>query len=147
MNVLLPRIRPSALGQAKNVLVSLSSEMFCPARWIRLRVVSFERSLLLLRERRGDFQQISPAPHPAKAFNVLRHLLVFFLFLLPSWKPIGKAAMNVHCAFVKGALQRNMNLCITQKGIARPQSPFSHSCVCERSIYSHGRPTYFTAAK
>jgi hypothetical protein len=45
------------------------------------------------------------------------------------------------------ALQRNLTLCIPKKGIARPQSRFSHSCVCERSIYSHFRPTYFPAVE
>ncbi len=33
------------------------------------------------------------------------------------------------------ALQRNFELCIPRKGIARPESQFPHSCVCERSIY------------
>jgi hypothetical protein len=32
------------------------------------------------------------------------------------------------------ALQRNFDLCIPRKGIARPQSQFPHSCVCERPI-------------
>jgi hypothetical protein len=41
------------------------------------------------------------------------------------------------------ALQRNLDLCILRKGIARPQSQFPHSCFCERLIYSHLWPTYF----
>jgi hypothetical protein len=32
-----------------------------------------------------------------------------------------------------------------EKEFARPQSQFAHSCVCQRSIYSHFRPTYFPA--
>jgi hypothetical protein len=32
------------------------------------------------------------------------------------------------------------------KGIARPQSPFLHSCVCERIIYSQDLSTYLAAA-
>ncbi len=32
-------------------------------------------------------------------------------------------------------------------GIARPQSQFPHSCVCERFIYSQNRSTYFPAAE
>jgi hypothetical protein len=52
------------------------------------------------------FSQFRPPFHSARNFKVLKQLLV--CFLLPSWKPIGMAAMNVHCAFVKGALQRNM---------------------------------------
>jgi hypothetical protein len=35
----------------------------------------------------------------------------------------------------------------TRKGIARPQSQFPHSCVCERSIHFHDRSTYFPAAE
>ena len=36
-------------------------------------------------------------------------------------------------------LQRKSHLCVPRKGIARPQSQFTHSCVCERFIYSHNR--------
>ncbi len=32
------------------------------------------------------------------------------------------------------ALQRKSHLCIPRKGIARPQSQFPHSCVCERFL-------------
>jgi hypothetical protein len=34
----------------------------------------------------------------------------------------------------KGTLQRNLDLSIPRKGIARRQSQFPNSCVCERSI-------------
>ncbi len=44
-------------------------------------------------------------------------------------------------------LQRKYHLCIPFLGIARPQSQFPHSCVCERFIYSQDRSTYFPAAK
>ncbi len=44
-------------------------------------------------------------------------------------------------------LKRNFNLCTPRKGIARPRSQFPHSCVCERSIYSHVGSTYFPAAE
>jgi hypothetical protein len=55
---------------------------------------------------------------------------------------------SLQCAdFVEPTLQRNLNLCIPGKGIARPQYLFPHSCVCERSIYSHVRSTYFPAAE
>jgi hypothetical protein len=47
-------------------------------------------------------------------------------------------------SFLKHTLQRNLDLCIPRKGIARPQSQFPHSCVCERS---HVRSTYFPAAE
>jgi hypothetical protein len=39
--------------------------------------------------------------------------------------------------------QRKSPLCIPFLGIARPQSQFPHSCVCERFIYSQDRSTYF----
>ncbi len=41
------------------------------------------------------------------------------------------------------ALQRKFHLCIPFLGIARPQSQFPHSCVCERVICSQDRSTYF----
>jgi hypothetical protein len=37
-------------------------------------------------------------------------------------------------------------LCIPRKGIARPLSQFSHSCVCGRFIYSWDRSIYFPVA-
>ncbi len=46
-----------------------------------------------------------------------------------------------------GTLQRSSNLCISRKGIARPQSQFPRSCASERSIYSHIRLTYIPAAE
>jgi hypothetical protein len=36
---------------------------------------------------------------------------------------------------------------IPRKGIARPQSQFPHSCVCERFIYAHNWSTYYAAGK
>ncbi len=44
-------------------------------------------------------------------------------------------------------LQRKSHLGIPKKGIARPQSQFPHSCVCERFIYSQDQSTYFPAAE
>ncbi len=44
-------------------------------------------------------------------------------------------------------LQGKPHLCITFLGIARPQSQFPHSCVCERFIYSQDRSTYFPSAE
>jgi hypothetical protein len=44
-------------------------------------------------------------------------------------------------------LQGKYHLCIPFLGIARPQSQFPHSCVCERFIYSQDQSTYFPAAE
>jgi hypothetical protein len=44
-------------------------------------------------------------------------------------------------------LRRKPHLYIPRKGIARPQSQFPHSCVCERFVYSQDRFTYFPAAE
>jgi hypothetical protein len=44
-------------------------------------------------------------------------------------------------------LQRKSHLCIPFLGIARPQTKFPYSCVCERFIYSKDRFTYFPAAE
>jgi hypothetical protein len=52
----------------------------------------------------------------------------------------------IHAKYT-ATLQRNFNLCNTRKVIARSLSQFPHSCVCERSIYSHDRSTYFPAAE
>jgi hypothetical protein len=45
------------------------------------------------------------------------------------------------------ALQRKSHLRIPFLGIARPQSEFPHSCVCERFICSHDRSAYSDAGK
>ncbi len=45
------------------------------------------------------------------------------------------------------ALQRKSHLYIPFLGIARPQSEFPHSCVCERFIYSNDRSAYSAAGK
>ncbi len=44
-------------------------------------------------------------------------------------------------------LQGKSNLYIPFLVIARPQSQFPHSCVCERLIYSQDRSIYFPAAE
>jgi len=50
-------------------------------------------------------------------------------------------------SFFITTLQRNLNLNIPRKRIGQPQSQFPHSCVRERSIYFHVRPTYFPVAE
>jgi hypothetical protein len=45
--------------------------------------------------------------------------------------------------FFSSYTAKNLDLCIPRKGFARPQCQFPNSCVCERSIYSHVRHTYF----
>jgi hypothetical protein len=40
---------------------------------------------------------------------------------------------------------RTLETNIPRKGIARPQSQFPHSCVCERFKYSHNRSAYSAA--
>ncbi len=47
----------------------------------------------------------------------------------------------------KNVLQRKSHLCIPILEIARPQSSFPNSCVCERFIYSQDRSTYLAAGK
>jgi hypothetical protein len=44
------------------------------------------------------------------------------------------------------SLQRKSHFCIPFLGIARPQSQFPHSYVCERFIYFKERSTYLAAA-
>ena len=66
--------------------------------------------------------------------------------MLPSYWLQEKTRRN---ATVKAALQRKSHLWIPGKGIARPQSQFPHSCVCERDLYTYSqdRSTYFPAAE
>ncbi len=60
-----------------------------------------------------------------------------------------KRAMKIFClAVVQLKTQnRKFETNIPRKGIARPQSQFPHSCVCERFIYSQDRSAYSAAGK
>ncbi len=57
---------------------------------------------------------------------------------------------HLSCIIALSNLQRNRLFTLhlhCRKGIARPQSKFPHTCVCERFIYSQDRSTYFPAAE
>jgi hypothetical protein len=56
-------------------------------------------------------------------------------------------ASSVACLAFVVTLQGKSHLCIPFLGIARPQTQFSHSCVCEWFIYSQDLSTYFPAAE
>jgi hypothetical protein len=56
---------------------------------------------------------------------------------------LGFYSYATHC---KDTTPKIRNKC-SQKGIARPQSQFPHSCVCDRFIHSHDRSAYSTAEK
>jgi hypothetical protein len=91
---------------------------------------------------------------------MIRYLTVFFFFFFNSVlirylsyinntavieeKPPSPPATIAHSLRTQ---ERNFCLCIPRKGIARPQSQFTHSCVCERSICSQDRSTYYSAAE
>ncbi len=66
---------------------------------------------------------------------------------------VGSSYTILGDVFIKSPLEvqyflyRDLDLCIPRKGIAQPQFQFPHSCVCERSVYSHVWPTYFPAAE
>jgi hypothetical protein len=50
---------------------------------------------------------------------------------------------KVSCPFNTGKTQyRKSETNIPRKGIARPQSQFPNSCVCERFLYSHDRSAF-----
>jgi|688.fasta_scaffold234392_1 hypothetical protein len=49
---------------------------------------------------------------------------------IPTWPRTASASKCTCCTVLKS------NLCVPKKGIAWPQSPFLHSYICERFIYS-----------
>ncbi len=57
--------------------------------------------------------------------------------------PTAPARAAMLRAITSSTLQRNFDLCIPRKEIARPQSQFPHLCACERSIYSTIGPPIF----
>ncbi len=56
------------------------------------------------------------------------------------------AISRAHITFKK-TQYRKFKTNTPSKGIARPQSQFPHSCICERFIYSHDRSAYSAAGK
>ncbi len=54
---------------------------------------------------------------------------------------------KLRCTLFVCTLLGKSHLCIPFLGIARPQSQFPHSCVCERFIHSQEWSTYFHAAE
>ncbi len=58
-----------------------------------------------------------------------------------------KIVWGLLLSFLLRTLQRQFRLYIPFLGIARPQSQFPHSCVCEQFIYSQDRSTNFLQQK
>ncbi len=78
-------------------------------------------------------------------FNDRKKCNIFLFILVPSfhiavWSTIIRKAARLLGAMY--ALQRKSHVCIPFLGIARPQSQFPYSSVCERFIYSQDRSTY-----
>ncbi len=73
-------------------------------------------------------------------------MVYMYNFLLDYWVQITQTD-TVQCTQLPPALQRKCYLCLPRKGIARPQSKYSPSCVCGRFIYFQDRSTYFPAAE
>jgi hypothetical protein len=67
---------------------------------------------------------------------IFKQSILSFLLLL---QPTQVKGLFFNEFILLPALQRNFDLCITRKEIARPKSQFPHSCVCERSTYD---PTF-----
>jgi hypothetical protein len=67
--------------------------------------------------------------------------LRFLILSNAAWKPCRSHAVEWT------TLQINFDLCIPRKVMSRPQSQISHSFVCEQTLYSHDRSTYFPAAE
>jgi hypothetical protein len=66
-------------------------------------------------------------------------LTVFQCITLEGWTEVlywVSVGWRLQPAISSTTLQRKSHLCISRKGIARPQSQFSLSCVCDRFIYS-----------
>jgi hypothetical protein len=93
-------------------------------------------------------QESTPTPSILLFFSLLGVLR----FGLREEEPkfISKVSREPRCfegLFLAGitAKKFDFTVCVPKKGIGRPQSQFSHSCVCER--YSYVRPTSFPAAE
>jgi len=67
--------------------------------------------------------------------------------LCHSWILLKPKFSNLLNSSTLHTLQRKSHLFIPKKGIARPQSQFPHSCICERFIHYHDPSTYFLAAE
>ncbi len=69
--------------------------------------------------------------------NITKHYENIFSNTPPSPPPSSccKFVCSLWCWKKDYTLQRKSHLCTSRKGIARPQTQFPHSCVCERYIY------------
>jgi hypothetical protein len=62
---------------------------------------------------------------------------------LKGWAPEGCNPLMIFPLPLHHTLQGKSHLCIPFLGIARPQSHFPYSCVCEQFTYSQDWSTYF----
>ncbi len=67
--------------------------------------------------------------------------------LCRSWLVYTSPPLQCRLQHIYHALRKNFDLCIPRKEVALPQSQYPHSWVCERSIYSLDRSTYFPEAE
>ncbi len=58
-----------------------------------------------------------------------------------------KSCVTIMPALLMPAMQRKSHLCIPRKVIARPQSQFLHSCVCERDYIFPGSVHIFSCCR
>ncbi len=79
------------------------------------------------------------------------NFFIFFSFLVYHFCPSGSGFSPVFIVpsslytvipFVLSTLQTKSDLWTSRKETARPQSQFTHLCICERFIYSHNWSTF-----
>ncbi len=88
-------------------------------------------------------------------FAILARPELFIYNLAQIGSGIKQTIFNIKCLTVCGICfvctaktqYQKFETNIPRKGIARPQSQFPHSCVCERFIYFHNRSAYSAAGK
>ena len=97
-------------------------------------------------------------PHHRSAISILKQTLRGRITVTSSFNEISTDELRPNpkknivfdealCRRRLSTRQRKFPLCIPFLGIARPQSQFLHSCICDRFIYFQHRSFCFAAAK
>jgi hypothetical protein len=112
-------------------------------RSVSLLVADLERKVReAVTRRRHDFKQVIPTPHcieiwihvfPEKELRGLRpifhiHVCERSTYIFPR-SVLNRSSKHPFPPPPQTTLQRNLDLCIPRKGIARPPSHFPHSCL------------------
>ncbi len=123
-------------------------QSLCPVVWIgSLHPITRKQGLLPpLWVQGGRVGEVVGGPNSDEATDILVIRVLLWYGWLVSETTSLRIGLYLPLCTAKSQ-DRKFETNVPKKGIARPQSQFSHSCVCERFIYSQDWSTYFPVAE